>query len=580
MYVLYTYDHILGSGGVRPALGRHLPDAARPDDRRLRDQRPAVALRRERHHHHRPEQVLIEDWCQQFPSHSIGSLTFGPDGALYVSGGDGASFNVADYGQSGGTRRRSPTPMNPCGDPPNDGDDAADRGGRRPAQPGHPDAARRSALRTATRSSADGPVAYWRLGESTGTTADRSARDAAPARTAARRPTASPGALGGRRRTQRSRSRRSRRYVRRVPDATASTSANGPFTVEFWFKPTTSVGHAPVVLSKGSQFAATNGDAANLTIDNDNTADRLGADAVLDGIGWPIDASWHHFVVTQTRTATATKLYLDGVEHAVTNFERRLRRPADHRVDRGATARSYSQRRARRGRGLQQRPDADPGRGPLRRGVRRAATADPSRRSTARSSASTRPRARACPATRSPRSADPNARRIIAYGLRNPFRITLRPGTNELWVGDVGWNTWEEINRIPNATDATPRTSAGRATRARRRQSGYDGAEPEPVRERCMPQGRARSPRPYYTYNHARRSSPATTCPTGSSSITGLAFYPESGGSFPAAYHGGAVLRRPQPQLHLVHAQGRQRPARPRPASSRSSPARPTRSTS
>ena len=31
------------------------------------------------------EQVLIEDWCQQYPSHSIGSLDFGPDGELYVS---------------------------------------------------------------------------------------------------------------------------------------------------------------------------------------------------------------------------------------------------------------------------------------------------------------------------------------------------------------------------------------------------------------------------------------------------------------------------------------------------------------
>src|ERR671913_1839974 len=57
------------------------------------------------------EQVLIEDWCQQYPSHSVGGLAFGADGALYVSGGDGASFNFVDYGQDG-------APVNPCGDPP------------------------------------------------------------------------------------------------------------------------------------------------------------------------------------------------------------------------------------------------------------------------------------------------------------------------------------------------------------------------------------------------------------------------------------------------------------------------------
>src|SRR5215470_12463580 len=43
------------------------------------------------------EQVLLTDWCQQFPSHSIGDLHFGSDGMLYVTGGDGASFNYVDY---------------------------------------------------------------------------------------------------------------------------------------------------------------------------------------------------------------------------------------------------------------------------------------------------------------------------------------------------------------------------------------------------------------------------------------------------------------------------------------------------
>ena len=68
------------------------------------------------------ETILVGNTlCQQFPSHSVGALAFGPDGALYASAGDGASFNFADHGQLGGTLPRTPTPINVCGDPPFEG---------------------------------------------------------------------------------------------------------------------------------------------------------------------------------------------------------------------------------------------------------------------------------------------------------------------------------------------------------------------------------------------------------------------------------------------------------------------------
>jgi glucose/arabinose dehydrogenase len=45
-------------------------------------------------------------------------------------------------------------------------------------------------------------------------------------------------------------------------------------------------------------------------------------------------------------------------------------------------------------------------------------------------------------------TANPNSwqSRVFAYGFRNPFRFTLKPGTSTLYVGDVGWNDFEEID--------------------------------------------------------------------------------------------------------------------------------------
>ena len=131
-------------------------------------------------------------------------------------------------------------------------------------------------------------------------------------------------------------------------------------------------------------------------------------------------------------------------------------------------------------------------------------------------------------------SADPNARRIIAYGQRNPFRFTTRAGTDELWLGDVGWNTWEEINRISDPLGSVENLGwpcyegAGR-------QSGYDGANLNICENLYGAAGAVTAP--YYAYNHSSRVVANETCPTGSSSIAGLEFAAAQD-SYPAEYDG------------------------------------------
>jgi glucose/arabinose dehydrogenase len=118
VYVLYTYDLDLADPGLFPRWGEPgmtadgcptppgpTGDGCVVSGRLSRLQALGDVMTG-------AEQVLIEDaWCQQYPSHTVGSLGFGADGALYVSAGDGASFDFADYGQAG-------DPANPCGDPP------------------------------------------------------------------------------------------------------------------------------------------------------------------------------------------------------------------------------------------------------------------------------------------------------------------------------------------------------------------------------------------------------------------------------------------------------------------------------
>jgi uncharacterized repeat protein (TIGR01451 family) len=238
------------------------------------------------------EQVLIEDWCQQYPSHSIGTLRFGPDGKLYASAGEGAAFNFVDFGHRG-------SPLNPCGDP----------GG--------------------------------------------------PAPTA---PTAEGGALR-------------------------------------------------------SQDLRTSGDPA--------------------GLGG-----------TVIRVDPTTGLA-----------------PPDN---------------------------------PLAG------------------------------------NSDVNVRRVIAYGLRNPFRFTFRPATSEIWLGDVGWGDWEEINRILNPTDATVENFGWPCYEGNAPQSGYDSWNLN-ICENLYSANV--DTRPFFAYHHAAKIT-TESCPTEvGDSISGLSFeFSPSASSYPADY--------------------------------------------
>jgi glucose/arabinose dehydrogenase len=71
------------------------------------------------------EKELLASGCYQFGSHASGDVAFGPDGKLYASSGEGASFDTLDYGQY----------ANPCPDPTNEGGSLRSQDFRSPSDP-------------------------------------------------------------------------------------------------------------------------------------------------------------------------------------------------------------------------------------------------------------------------------------------------------------------------------------------------------------------------------------------------------------------------------------------------------------
>ena len=110
--------------------------------------------------------------------------------------------------------------------------------------------------------------------------------------------------------------------------------------------------------------------------------------------------------------------------------------------------------------------------------------------------------------------------------------MTQRPGSDELWIGDVGWNTWEEINRVVSPTTAS--NLGWPCYEGTPAQGGYQGAGLSQCSSLYLTPGSVVAP--YYAYNHGACVVSYPGCRTGGSSITGVAFY--QGGSYPAQYNG------------------------------------------
>ena len=246
--------------------------------------------------------VLLDGWCQQWPSHSVGDLAFGPDGALYVSGGEGANFDAVDYGQWGGSLSGTPTVVNPCGDPPGSAGTALT-----------PPTAEGGALRAQdVRTSAD--------------------------------PTGLSGA------------------ILRINPATGAAMADNPMIA----------------------------------------------------------------------------------------------------------------------------------------------------------------------------SVDLNTRKIVAYGMRNPFRIAFRPGSGELWLGDVGWSDYEEIDRLTSPS-TTVRNLGWPCYEGPLKQPSYDAADLT-LCEDLYAAGPGAVTAPWHSYKRDEPMVPGSTCTQGTGSISGLAFYPS--GEYPSTFNG------------------------------------------
>jgi LPXTG-site transpeptidase (sortase) family protein len=116
-----------------------------------------------------------------------------------------------------------------------------------------------------------------------------------------------------------------------------------------------------------------------------------------------------------------------------------------------------------------------------------------------------------------------NRSKVYSLGLRNPFRTTINTLTNEPFIGDVGWNTWEEINTGRGKNFGWPcyeGNNFGSAQQGSYRNNSATSATCSAL----YAQGLGAVEAPIYAYNHSG----------GSSSIQAGGFY--RGTAYPSQY--------------------------------------------
>ena len=134
---------------------------------------------------------------------------------------------------------------------------------------------------------------------------------------------------------------------------------------------------------------------------------------------------------------------------------------------------------------------------------------------------------------------DTGAHERLADGLRNPFRLALRPGTSEAWVGDVGNLKAEEVNRVPS--DGTVRNFGWPCYEGLARQPEWDRGD-LPICEALYAAESAGDPTgvteaPSWLYCH---EGTAPRCEEGEGAVSGTEFY--EGGAYDPKYDGGLFV--------------------------------------